>query len=88
MLSSRSTPALLAALKKGSGLVIYAVMGGGPVGYPVPLKGFASALAGTAIDRKTYNERQRRLVNQLGSGETPMIRGTITIPKSLQVPAR
>ena len=79
------TPQLLNALKSGSGLVIYVIRDKSPVGYPVPLTGFSAALTGAAIDRKTYNKEQKELLDQISK---PEIKGTITLPKSFQVPPR
>jgi invasion protein IalB len=60
------TPELLADLKTGGGVVVFAVNAAGqPVGFPVPLNGFEQSFAGGPIDNKQYGEARRALMQQI-----------------------
>ena len=61
-----TTPELLADLKTGGGLVVFAInAGGAPVGFPVPLTGFDQSYTGAPVDNKQYGEARRALMQQI-----------------------
>jgi invasion protein IalB len=61
-----ATPELLNDMKKGGGLMVYAIKANGaPEAFPVSLVGFEQAYAGAPMDRGTYNEAHRKLVQQI-----------------------
>jgi invasion protein IalB len=61
-----TTPDLLADLKTGGGLVVFAInAGGAPVAFPVPLTGFDQSYTGAPVDNKQYGEARRALMQQI-----------------------
>jgi invasion protein IalB/tRNA A-37 threonylcarbamoyl transferase component Bud32 len=61
-----ASPDLIDDLKSGGGMIVYAVNASGkPVGFPVPLSGFAAAYAGLPVDNKKYGDARRALLRQI-----------------------
>ncbi len=57
------TPEILAKLRKGKQMMVAAFnVLGQPIGFPVPLTGFAKAYAGKPVDMKKYAEARRKLM--------------------------
>ena len=46
---------------------------GAPVGFPVPLNGFAESLAGTPVDNKQYGEARKALMEQIAARQQQLI---------------
>ena len=60
---TEATPDLLNDLKKGGGLMIFAInAAGAPAAFPVPLVGFEQSYAGAPVDPKKYSEARRSLM--------------------------
>src|SRR5215510_1789585 len=61
-----ATDELINDLKTFGGLVVWAIKAGGePVGFPVPLNGFANAFAGPLTDYQKYSEARKALIDQI-----------------------
>ena len=61
-----ATPELLADLKAGGGIIIFAINAGGqPIPFPVPLIGFDASYSGQPVDTKKYGEARRALMQQI-----------------------
>ena len=59
-----ATKELVTKFKKGNDMAVLTINAGGKaVGFPVPLNGFTKAYEGDPIDRKKYEEAQRRLLS-------------------------
>ena len=58
--------AFIDKMKKGKRMVVAAINRlGKPIGFPVPLNGFGTALAGKAIDNKKYHAARRELLGKI-----------------------
>ena len=63
---TEATPDLLNDLKKGGGLMVFAInAAGAPAAFPVPLVGFEQSYAGPPVDSKKYSEARRSLMQQI-----------------------
>ena len=61
-----ATPELIEQMKTGGGLMILAVNAGAqPIGFPVPLAGFAEAHAGKPVDNEAYARARSQLMGQI-----------------------
>ena len=57
---------LIGQLKSGKKMVVAAINRlGKPIGFPVPLNGFGTALAGKPIDNKKYHAARKELLSQI-----------------------
>ena len=55
-------------------MVVHTVeMSGAPAGMPVPLAGFAQALAGEPTDTKKYVEARKQLMEEIGERQQEML---------------
>ncbi len=69
-----ATPELINDLKADGGLVVFSIgANGAPVGFPVPLNGFAESLAGKPVDNKQYGEARKALMEQIAARQQQMI---------------
>jgi invasion protein IalB len=69
-----STPELINELKAYGGLVVFSIgANGAPVGFPVPLNGFAESLVGSPIDNKQYGEARKALMEQIAARQQQLI---------------
>ena len=69
-----ATPELINDLKSDGGLVVFSIgANGAPVGFPVPLNGFAESLAGTPVDNKQYGEARKALMEQIAARQQQLI---------------
>lgn len=63
---AEATPELIDQMKKGGGLMILAVNAGAqPIGFPVPLSGFAEAHDGKPVDNEQYAKARSQLMAQI-----------------------
>jgi invasion protein IalB len=63
---SETTPELINELKTFGGMVVWAINASGqPVGFPVPLVGFAEALAGPPMNNQKYTKARQALIEQI-----------------------
>jgi len=63
---TEASPDLLNDLKKGGGLMVFAInAAGAPAAFPVPLVGFEQSYAGPPVDSKKYSEARRSLMQQI-----------------------
>lgn len=61
-----ATPDLIKQMKTGGGLMILAVNAGAqPIGFPVPLSGFAEAHDGKPVDNEAYAKARGQLMAQI-----------------------
>lgn len=61
-----ATPDLIEQMKKGGGIMVIAMNAGAqPIGFPVPLDGFAAAYAGKPIDNEEYAKARGQLMAQI-----------------------
>jgi invasion protein IalB len=61
-----ATVELLKDLEGGGGLTLLAISKGGkPLAFPIPLHGFAQALAGQPVDPLKYDEARTKLMDQI-----------------------
>jgi invasion protein IalB len=61
-----ATPELIGDLRGSGGLVVFAINASGqPVGFPVPLDGFAEAYAGPPTDNQKYKTARQALIEQI-----------------------
>jgi invasion protein IalB len=66
-------PDLIADLKKGGGIILYAINNAGsPVGFPIPLAGFEQAYVGAPIDNKKYAEARKKLMEQIAARQAEL----------------
>jgi len=71
---TEATPDLLNDLKKGGGLMVFAINAAGtPAAFPVPLVGFEQSYAGAPIDSKKYSEARRSLMQQIAQRQQEMM---------------
>ncbi|MFZ0850076.1 MAG: invasion associated locus B family protein, partial [Hyphomicrobiaceae bacterium] len=71
---TEATPDLLNDLKKGGGLMIFAINAtGAPAAFPVPLVGFEQSYAGAPVDAKKYGEARRSLMQQIAQRQHEMM---------------
>jgi invasion protein IalB len=69
-----ATPELINDLKADGGLVVFSIgANGAPVGFPVPLNGFAESLAGKPIDNKQYGEARKALMEQIAARQQQLV---------------
>jgi invasion protein IalB len=69
-----ATPELINDLKSDGGLVVFSIgANGAPVGFPVPLNGFAESLVGTPVDNKQYGEARKALMEQIAARQQQLI---------------
>lgn len=52
-------------LRSGGGIMVLALLAGKPVGYPVPLDGFASAEAGPPKTRAEYDRARQEKIQEM-----------------------
>ena len=68
------TDGLLEKLKAGAGVMIFSINANGQViAFPVPLSGFAEALAGPPIDNKKYSDARRGLMVQIAQHQQALV---------------
>jgi invasion protein IalB len=71
---TEATPDLLNDLKKGGGLMVFAInAAGAPAAFPVPLVGFEQSYAGPPVDSQKYSEARRSLMQQIAQRQHEMI---------------
>src|SRR5262245_42370483 len=71
---TEATPDLLNELKKGGGLMVFAInAAGAPAAFPVPLVGFEQSYAGPPVDSQKYSEARRTLMQQIAQRQHEMI---------------
>jgi invasion protein IalB len=71
---TEATPDLLNDLKKGGGLMVFAINAtGAPAAFPVPLIGFEQSYAGAPVDAKKYSEARRSLMQQIAQRQHEMM---------------
>jgi invasion protein IalB len=71
---TEATADLLNDLKKGGGLMIFAInAAGAPAAFPVPLVGFEQSYAGPPVDSQKYSEARRSLMQQIAQRQNEMI---------------
>src|SRR5262245_9168739 len=71
---TEATPDLLNDLKKGGGLMIFAInAAGAPAAFPVPLVGFEQSYAGAPVDSQKYSEARRTLMQQIAQRQHEMM---------------
>jgi invasion protein IalB len=70
---TEATAELLNDLKGSGGLMVFAIgAAGAPVAFPVPLDGFAQALAGQPVDTLKYSEARKALMQQIAARQQEM----------------
>jgi invasion protein IalB len=63
---AETTPEFINDLKTSGGLVVFAInSAGAPISLPIPLDGFAPALAGSPMDNKKYSESRKALLQKI-----------------------
>jgi len=68
------TPDIMTKVKAGAGIMVFAINANGQViAFPVPLNGFATALAGAPIDNTKYSEARKALMQQIALRQQAMI---------------
>ncbi len=68
------TPEIVTKVKAGAGIMVFAINANGQViAFPVPLNGFATALAGAPIDNTKYSEARKALMQQIALRQQAMI---------------
>ncbi len=68
------TPEIMNKVKVGAGIMVFAINANGQViAFPVPLNGFATALAGAPIDNTKYSEARKALMQQIALRQQAMI---------------
>lgn len=71
---TEATPEVLGELKKGAGLIIYAIGANGQtVAFPVPLQGFETAVTGKPADSAEYTKQRRALMQQIADNQKKAI---------------
>ena len=71
---TEATAELLNDLKKGGGLMVFAInAAGAPAAFPVPLVGFEQSYAGAPVDPKKYSEARRSLMQQIAQRQHDMM---------------
>jgi len=71
---TEATPDLLNDLKKGGGLMVFAInAAGSPAAFPVPLIGFEQSYGGPPVDSQKYSEARRTLMQQIAQRQHEMI---------------
>jgi len=71
---TEATPDLLNDLKKGGGMMVFAInAAGAPAAFPVPLVGFEQSYAGPPVDAKKYSEARRSLMQQIAQRQQEMM---------------
>ncbi|HEX6001117.1 MAG TPA: invasion associated locus B family protein [Hyphomicrobiaceae bacterium] len=71
---TEATPDLINMLKNGAGFMVHTVrMPGTPVSQPVPLAGFAQALANPPTDTKKFKEARAHLMKQIAERQKAML---------------
>jgi invasion protein IalB len=71
---TEATPDLLNDLKKGGGLMVFAInAAGSPAAFPVPLVGFEQSYGGPPVDSKKYSEARRSLMQQIAQRQQEMM---------------
>jgi invasion protein IalB len=65
---TEATPELLNDLKKGGGLMVFAInAAGAPAAFPVPLVGFEQSYLGAPVDSKKYAEQRKALMEKIAA---------------------
>lgn len=71
---TEATAELLNDLKKGGGLMVFAInAAGAPAAFPVPLVGFEQSYAGAPVDSQKYSEARRTLMQQIAQRQQEMV---------------
>lgn len=71
---TEATAEVVNELKKGAGLIIYAIGANGQtVAFPVPLTGFDTALSGKPADSAEYTKQRRALMQQIAENQKKAI---------------
>src|SRR5215475_4597649 len=71
---TEATPELVNDLKKGGGLMVFAInAAGAPAAFPVPLVGFEQSYGGAPVDPKKYSEARRSLMQQIAQRQHEMM---------------
>ncbi len=71
---TEATADLLNDLKKGGGLMIFAInASGAPAAFPVPLVGFEQSYSGPPVDSQKYSEARRSLMQQIAQRQHEMM---------------
>ncbi|MBX9927196.1 MAG: invasion associated locus B family protein [Hyphomicrobiaceae bacterium] len=61
-----ATPDLISSMKTGGGLMVLALNAAAqPIGFPVPLEGFDTALGGAPVDNQKYFEARQDLMKRI-----------------------
>lgn len=69
-----ATPEIIEQMKTGGGLMVLALNAAAqPIGFPVPLNGFAEAYAGKPIDNKEYVKARGELMKQIRARQAELI---------------
>lgn len=72
---TEATSEILNDLKGAGGLMVFAIgASGAPVAFPVPLDGFAQALAGAPVDTQKYSEARKALMQQIAARQQELIK--------------
>jgi invasion protein IalB len=71
---TEATADLLNELKKGGGLMVFAINAtGAPAAFPVPLIGFEQSYSGPPVDSQKYSEARRTLMQQIAQRQHEMM---------------
>jgi len=61
-----ATPEIVAQMKDGGGIVVYAVNAAGQIiAFPIPLVGFAAALDGPPVNNEEYSKARKTLMDEI-----------------------
>jgi invasion protein IalB len=70
---TEATAEIIEQMKSGGGMMVVAMNANAqPIGFPVPLDGFADAYAGAPIDNKAYADARSQLMKQIRDRQTQL----------------
>ena len=70
---TEATAEIIEEMKSGGGMMVVAMNANAqPIGFPVPLDGFADAYAGAPIDNKAYADARSQLMKQIRDRQTQL----------------
>jgi len=70
---TQATAEIIEQMKSGGGMMVVAMNANAqPIGFPVPLDGFADAYAGAPIDNKAYADARSQLMKQIRDRQTQL----------------
>ena len=70
---TEATDEIIEQMKSGGGMMVVAMNANAqPIGFPVPLDGFADAYAGAPIDNKAYADARSQLMKQIRDRQTQL----------------